>query len=245
MLEDSLLESGTQHSTRKPVTLVVSVIAHIVTVVVLVLIPLISEIQAITVRLPDMPLWMRKLDVPKPVEVFSVQPRIQKYTESDPNILTAPESIPSKILYVEDAPRPAEGLLPAIGNDNIGSVARDVLSRHSDTELPPSPPPLPPPPPAKADPIRVSAGAQQAELVHQVNPTYPPLARQAHVQGVVVLEATISREGTIEGLRVVAGHPLLTPAAVDAVKQWKYLPTLLNGEPVEVITTVTVTFSLR
>jgi protein TonB len=62
---------------------------------------------------------------------------------------------------------------------------------------------------------------------------------------VVVLEATISREGTIEGLRVVAGHPLLTPAAVDAVKQWKYLPTLLNGEPVEVITTVTVTFSLR
>jgi len=78
-----------------------------------------------------------------------------------------------------------------------------------------------------------------------VNPIYPPLARQARIQGVVVMEAVISKEGSIESLRVVTGHPLLNQAALDAVKQWKYRPTLLNGEPVEVITTVTVTFNLK
>ena len=78
-----------------------------------------------------------------------------------------------------------------------------------------------------------------------MNPVYPPLARQIRVQGAVVMEAVINKEGSIESLRVISGHPLLNQAALDAVKQWRYRPTMLNGEPVEVITTVTVTFSLR
>jgi protein TonB len=78
-----------------------------------------------------------------------------------------------------------------------------------------------------------------------VNPVYPPIARQTRTQGIVVLEALIDREGSIATLRVVSDHPLLNQAALDAVKQWKYRPTLLNGEPVEVITTVTVTFTLQ
>jgi protein TonB len=78
-----------------------------------------------------------------------------------------------------------------------------------------------------------------------VNPIYPPLARQARVQGVVVLEAIITREGTIHSLRVVTGHPILAQAAADAVQQWRYRPTLLNSDPVEVITTITVTFTFQ
>jgi protein TonB len=72
---------------------------------------------------------------------------------------------------------------------------------------------------------------------------YPPLAKQARIQGVVLLEAVISKDGAIDNLRVISGHPLLTQAAIDAVKQWRYKPTLLNGEPVEVVTTITVNFA--
>jgi periplasmic protein TonB len=85
---------------------------------------------------------------------------------------------------------------------------------------------------------------QQANLIRQVKPPYPPLAKQARIQGAVVLEAVISKQGGVENLRVISGHPLLIQAALDAVKQWKYKPTLLNGEPVEVVTTVTVNFNL-
>ena len=80
-------------------------------------------------------------------------------------------------------------------------------------------------------------------LLRRVDPVYPPLAKQARIQGVVVLEAEISKEGTIDNLKVITGHPLLIQAAIDAVKQWRYKPTLLNGEPVPVVTTITVNFA--
>ena len=81
-------------------------------------------------------------------------------------------------------------------------------------------------------------------LVRKVNPNYPPLARQARIQGQVILRAVISKDGSIENLTLVSGHPMLAPAAIDAVKQWKYKPYLLNGEPVEVDTEVLVNFTL-
>lgn len=87
--------------------------------------------------------------------------------------------------------------------------------------MPPSPPPEPgSAPKPDAEPIRISGGVQQARLIRQVVPSYPPLALKAHVQGVVLLEAIISKEDTIDSLRVISGHPLLTSAAIDAVKQW-------------------------
>jgi protein TonB len=89
----------------------------------------------------------------------------------------------------------------------------------------------------------VGGAVTQANQITKVQPVYPALAKQARIQGIVVLEAEISREGLIENLRVVSGHPLLTQAAIDAVKQWTYKPTMLNGEPVPVVTTVTVNFS--
>src|SRR3989442_14036538 len=100
---------------------------------------------------------------------------------------------------------------------------------------PPARPPLPapavqppPPPPVitKAEPIRRGGNVQAANLIYQVNPVYPPLARQIRVQGVVGMEAGINKEVAIESLRVISGHPLLNQAALDAVKQWRYRPTM-------------------
>jgi protein TonB len=81
-------------------------------------------------------------------------------------------------------------------------------------------------------------------LINQTRPVYPPLARQARIQGTVKLTAIIAKDGTIEKLEVLSGHPLLIPAALQAVKEWRYKPTLLNGEPVEVVTQVDVNFTL-
>jgi TonB family protein len=92
--------------------------------------------------------------------------------------------------------------------------------------------------------IHVSEGVLQALLVAQTVPTYPPLARQMHVQGMVVLDADISKDGRIESLRMISGHPLLVPAAIDAVKQWRYKPYLVNGSPVPVNSKIMVNFAL-
>ena len=86
---------------------------------------------------------------------------------------------------------------------------------------------------------------EAAKLIFQVKPEYPPLAKMARIQGVVRLEAVIRTGGTIRNLRVLAGHPLLVKAAIDAVARWRYQPTLLNGDPVEVITEIDVNFTLE
>jgi protein TonB len=85
---------------------------------------------------------------------------------------------------------------------------------------------------------------QSAKLINQPKPSYPPLARQARIQGVVRFNAVIGKDGSIQNLTLVSGHPLLVPSATEAVRQWKYQPTLLNGEPVEVVTQIDVNFTL-
>jgi len=92
--------------------------------------------------------------------------------------------------------------------------------------------------------IRASQGAMTGMLDKKVEPIYPPLARQARIQGVVTLRAQISKSGDVVNLQLVSGHPMLAPAAIEAVKQWKYRPYLLNGDPVEVETDITVNFTL-
>jgi periplasmic protein TonB len=247
MLEHSLLESQGRRKARKPITVAVSAIAHMVTIAVLILIPLIQT-QGLTIPPIDQSLLAPRIEAP--VEVFSVQPRILKSTVPDPNILTAPESIPDRIAYVDEPTTPSMGFPPSPATNSLGSLLRDLINPPAETPAPsdpgrPVPPPPPPPPVVKAEPIRLGGKVQAANLIYQVSPVYPPLARQARVQGVVVMEALINREGLIESLHIVSGHPLLNQAALDAVKQWKYRPTMLNGEPVEVITTVTVTFTFR
>ena len=103
-----------------------------------------------------------------------------------------------------------------------------------------------PPPPKPTTPQRVKQGGNvtAASIITQTRPLYPPLARQARIQGNVVLHAIIDKDGKVAQLEVISGHPLLVQAALDAVKQWRYKPTQLNGDPVEVDTTITVTFTM-
>jgi protein TonB len=92
--------------------------------------------------------------------------------------------------------------------------------------------------------VSISGGVAAGNLLQQTRPVYPPIAKAARVQGTVVLQATISKTGTITGLRVVSGPAMLQGSALDAVRTWRYRPYLLSGEPVEVETTVNVIFSL-
>ena len=103
-----------------------------------------------------------------------------------------------------------------------------------------------PPPPKPTAPQRVKQGGNvtAALILNQTRPLYPALARQARIQGNVVLHAIIDKEGKVAQLEVISGHPLLVQSALDAVKQWRYKPTQLNGDPVEVDTTITVTFTM-
>ena len=109
-----------------------------------------------------------------------------------------------------------------------------------------TPPPAPPVPSndGKPAPLRVGGNVQAVNLVNKVTPVYPPLAKQAQIQGTVRFNATIGTDGTVKNLDVVAGHPLLVEAAQEAVRQWVYKPTLLNGQPVEVQTQIDVNFAL-
>jgi protein TonB len=111
----------------------------------------------------------------------------------------------------------------------------------------PRPPPQPKPVPSVNDPVKprpVGGDVLSAKLLKRVMPVYPPLAKQARISGIVHLVGVVSKDGTIQQLRVVDGHPLLVGAALDAVRQWVYRPTLLNGEPVEVIAPIDVIFTL-
>lgn len=132
---------------------------------------------------------------------------------------------------------------PIVPGGVIGGVVSGSLA------APPPPPPPPPPKtveekPAGTQRINVSAAVQRAKLVHSPRPVYPPSAKQQRIQGVVKLRAVISKDGTIQDVQVISGHQLLTAAAVEAVKHWVYQPTMIDGEPVEVMTQVDVTFTL-
>jgi len=106
-------------------------------------------------------------------------------------------------------------------------------------------PEAPPPPPPPQAPVRVGGAIKQPSKVKNVNPVYPPIAQSARVSGVVIVEATIGPDGHVKDAKILRSIPLLDQAALDAVKQWVFTPTLLNGVPVPVIMTVTVNFTLQ
>ena len=164
------------------------------------------------------------------------------------NPMATPVAIPDRVAIIQDEAPPAAsiaGVVGGIGGGAIGGGLGGVIgSIISSTPLvaPPPPPVKKKPPPPKR--IRVGGAVQKANLIRQVRPVYPPLARQARIQGTVKLTAIIAKNGSIEKLEVLSGHPLLIPSALQAVKQWRYKPTLLNGQPVEVVTQVDVNFTL-
>jgi protein TonB len=158
------------------------------------------------------------------------------------NTLRTPSKIPKKIEHIveDEAPPPANsgvigGVVGGVAGGTVGGVIGSIGS---------APPPPPPPPPKPVGITKVSSGVMQGNLIRKVDPPYPNMARIAHIQGDVVLQATISKQGTIENLRGVSGHPILIQAAMEAVRQWRYRPYELNNEPVEVETTVTVRFHM-
>ena len=130
-----------------------------------------------------------------------------------------------------DAPIP-DGLLPGSGDAGGAIVDPSVV-------VPP-----PPAPPVPAAPVRVGGDVRPPQKIHHVAPEYPAIARSARVTGIVILEAVLGEDGSVRDVKVLRSIPLLDKAAVDAVRQWRFTPTLLNGEPVPVIMTITVAFNL-
>lgn len=165
--------------------------------------------------------------------------------------LVAPKSVPQQVaMDTDDAPAlPDLDSLAGVTGGIAGGIPGGVLggSIGGTIGAPPAPKvQAPPPAPVAQAPsqIKVGGDVQAARLVHEVSPAYPPIARQARISGTVALSATIAPDGTVKNLRVMNGNPLLVDAAVNAVKQWIYKPTFLNGNPVEVLTEVDVKFTL-
>jgi protein TonB len=111
--------------------------------------------------------------------------------------------------------------------------------------LPATPPPPPPPPKKIATPLEIGGKVQEAKLIRKILPEYPEIAKKARVSGEVMLEIAVDEEGNVTSLKVLHGHPLLVAEAVRVVRQWKYSPTLLNGEPVPILSVVTIIFRLQ
>jgi protein TonB len=158
--------------------------------------------------------------------------------------LTAPRAIPKQVTMVKEEAMPPDVAMGGVAGGVPGGVEGGSDGGVMGGILGDTGPAAPPPPKATPTRIRLGGNVQQAKLVSQPMPVYPPLARQARIQGNVVLHAIISKDGRVEQLSVISGHPLLIQAALDAVRQWRYQPTLLNGDPVEVDTTITVTFTM-
>jgi len=244
MFEDSLIESGGRLKTKRGVTTVISFALQVLLVGVLVLIPLLftealpkQQLLTFLVAPPPPP--------PPPPPPAAAPIKIVKQIQTDivNGQLRTPTKIPEKVQMIkeDEAPPPMAatggvvgGVPGGVPGGQMGGVIGGIISST----------PVAVPKVATPQRVRVSLGVSQGLLIKKVQPNYPPLARQARIQGTVLLQAEISKDGTIENLRLISGHPMLAPAAIEAVKQWRYKPYLLNGEPVAVETQVQVNFSL-
>ena len=244
MFEDSLLESGGRLRTKRGRTTTLAFVFEICLVALLILIPLIY-----TEALPMKQLMATVLVAPPPPPPPPPPPAAtpvirvkQVQTDIVNGQLRTPTKIPEKVKIVkeEEAPPPMAAVAGVVGGvpggmpgGQMGGVIGGIVSS--------TPMPVPK---VAVQKIKVSQGVAQGNLIHEVKPAYPPIAKAARVQGQVILQATISKSGQIEGLHVVSGHPMLVQSALEAVKQWRYKPYMLNGEPVEVETQITVNFTL-
>jgi len=241
MFEDSLVESGGRLKSKQKATTALSFVLQILFIGILVLLPLIftealPKQQLMTFLVAPPPPPPPPPPAAAPIKIVKIQ------SELDNGQLRTPTAIPKKIEMIkEDEPPPNTGVAGVVGGvpggvpgGAMGGVLGSVIG-NVPTAVPKA---------AAPQRVRVSQGVSQGLLIHKVQPQYPPLARQARIQGTVVLQALIGKDGAIQNLHVVSGHPMLTGAALDAVKQWRYKPYYLNGEPVEVETTINVNFTL-
>ena len=251
MFEQTFVEGG--NATRTASSVFVSFLVQTGLVIVMVLIPLIytetlprTQLTSFLVAPPPPPPPPPPPAAAAPVKVVKVVPR-----QFDAGRLMAPKQIPKEIAMIKEdemPPAAAAGVVGGVPGGVPGGAPGGVIGGiigSVPTAAPPPPPPVKEAPkPVTPKQIRVGGNVQSAKLVNQPKPAYPPLARQARIQGVVKFNAVIGRDGSIQNLTLVSGHPLLVPAATEAVRQWRYQPTLLNGEPVEVVTQIDVNFTL-
>jgi periplasmic protein TonB len=241
MFEEMVVPTSQAKKTNKPTTVLVSMVLQVSFLALLILIPLIytealprAMMSSILLAPPPPP-----PPPPPPAAVQVIRKPVQHLIESGK--LVAPKAIPKdiKIIKEEEAPPDmggmAGGVPGGVAGGSMGGVIGGVIGGAGGA---------PPPPKANLKRVTVGGNVQAARLVNKVQPLYPPLARQTRISGTVKLHAIIGKDGTVQRLEVQSGHPLLVQAAQDAVRQWRYQPTLLNGEPVEVDTEIDVIFSL-
>lgn len=247
MFSDSLLEFGPQRQ-RKFFSTTVSFVFNCVAVAVMLIMPLVftetlpkAQLLTFLVAPPPPP-------PPPPPAAQQVQKVVRQIQTDMLNTgqLRTPSRIPQKVQMIreEEAPPPmmatsgvVGGVPGGIPGGQLGGVIGGIVASANNAAVPKFIPVVP-------QRVRISQGVTKGLLVHRVEPTYPPLARSARVQGDVILSAVIDVNGEIKNLQLVSGHPMLVPAALEAVRQWRYKPYLLNGQPVEVETMVTVIFTL-
>jgi protein TonB len=237
MFEDSLVESAGRIKTNQRWTTPLSFLVQALLIGVLVLIPLILT-EGLPTRMLMAAIVAPPPPPPPPPPPAPVQ-HVQRVSEIVDGALRTPSKIPKKIEMIkeDEAPPPSNGVMGGVVGGVPGGSAGGVIGGLISSTAPP-------PKVAAPQKLRISSGVAEGNLINKVEPPYPQMAKIAHVQGDVVLQALISKQGTIENLRAVSGHPILIQAAMDAVKQWRYKPYLLNGDPVEVETTITVRFHM-
>jgi protein TonB len=240
MFEDSLIESGGKLKTKRGRMTFFSFVLEAIIVIVLILIPLMftealpkGQLMTFLVAPPPPP--------PPPPPPAAAVKVVKVETDIVNNQLRTPTKIPQKVQMIkeDEAPPPSTGVVGGVPGGvpggQMGGVIGGIISST----------PVAVPKMATPTRIRVSQGVTAGMKIHDVTPQYPQMAKIARVQGPVVLAAVIGKDGAIQNLRVVStASPLLNQSALDAVKQWKYRPYILNGEPVEVDTTITVNFTL-
>jgi periplasmic protein TonB len=234
---DQLVESTNKKKTSKVWSVWLSAGIQALILGILILIPLIY-----TSALPKELLNTTFLAAPPPppppppppaVVHVKVQPKVFQ------NKFEAPTVIPKKIVKIVQEQQPDVGMTGGVPGGVPGGSAGGVLGGI----IGGAPGGLPPPPKPSA-PLRVGGNVMAAKLLHQVQPEYPQIAKMAHVSGTVVLHAIIAEDGTIQQLTFISGPALLMHSAMDAVRQWRYQPTTLNGQPTKVDTTISVVFDL-
>jgi periplasmic protein TonB len=246
MFSDSLLRYQGQRGRQTWATLL-SFIIQCFMLCVLLLLPL-----CFTQELPKAQLLTFLIAPPPPppppppaVQAAKMMKQIQTDVLSTGQLRT-PTRIPQKVEMIkeEEAPPPMPagggvvgGVPGGIPGGQLGGVIGGIVNSSGLAYVPKLQPVVP-------QRVRISQGVTSGLLIHKVEPPYPTIARAARIQGEVILKAIINREGAIQDLQLVSGHPMLVPAAIEAVKQWRYRPYLLNGQPVEVETTITVIFTL-
>ncbi len=245
MFDELVISGGKRKAGRSRLSMFLSALLQFAILGLLVLFPLIytealpkSMLTTMLVAPPPPP---PPAPPPPPVQKVVVKP-VQRIIQQGK--MMAPTVIPKDVKMIKEEELPpdvpvysgAGGVPGGVPGGMPGGVMGGIIGGMGGAP--------PPPKPEAPKRIRVSTGVQEAKIISRVQPVYPAIARQARIQGTVRLHAIISKEGTIQQLEVVSGPPLLIQAATSAVRQWRYKPTLLSDEPVEVETYIDIIFTL-